>query len=254
VLPAPRVIPTLLLRGTGLVKGARFAEHRYVGDPINAVNIFNSKEVDEIVVLDIDASREKRSIPLSVVEQLGDECLMPFAVGGGIRSVEDIRRLLYAGAEKVVLNTAAVDNPSLITQAAESFGSQCVVVAIDVKKDFFGRERVFVRSGSKKTNVEPVEWAIELAKLGAGEILLTSIDHEGLRDGFNLDLIRRVSESVSIPIIAAGGAKDFSDLATPIRKAGASAAAAGSVFVHYGPKRAVLIQYPTRSELESIFA
>jgi cyclase len=253
MLPAPRVIPTLLLKGKGLVKGESFKDHKYVGDPINAVNIFNSKEADELAVLDVTATSEGRTIPLAVVEQLADECLMPFAVGGGISNVDQMRDLLYAGAEKIILNTAAFKDPRLVAKAAERFGVQCIVVSIDVGRDLFKRSRCYTHSGTKKSDLDPVEAAKLFESQGAGEILLTSIEREGRREGFDLDLVRRVSEAVNIPVIASGGAKDFSDLLRPISEAGASAVAAASVFVFHGPKRAVLIQYPTREVLTKLF-
>lgn len=243
----PRVIPVLLLRGEGLVKGVRFRDFKYVGDPINAVKIFNEKEVDELFFLDIAATGEGRVPALDLVQRLADECYMPFGVGGGIRTVEQARDLLKAGAEKVSINTAAVADPSLITRIAEKFGNQSVVVAIDVQRGWLGGEKVYARNGGEKTARDPVAWAAEAQRLGAGEILLTSIDRDGTGDGYDLDLIRRVCAAVSIPVIACGGAGSVEHLREGLR-AGAAAVAAGSFFVFHGRKRAVLINFPTEQE------
>jgi cyclase len=249
----PRVIPALLLRGEGLVKGVRFKDFKYVGDPINAVKIFNEKEVDELFFLDISATPEGRTPPLELVQRLADECYMPFGVGGGIRSADQARNILKAGAEKVAINTAAIDDPSVITRIAEQFGKQSVVVSIDVQKKWTGGQVVYGRNGTKKTALDPVDWAVQAASLGAGEILLTSIDRDGTGEGYDLDLIRRVSAAVDVPVIACGGAASIDHLRDALR-AGAAAVAAGSFFVFHGRKRAVLINFPNQAELASLSA
>jgi cyclase len=247
----PRVIPCLLLRGEGLEKGVRFKNYKYVGDPINAVRIFSEKEVDELLFLDIFATRENR-IPLpDFIQRIADESFMPFGVGGGIRTVQDIRRLLSAGAEKVSINTAAVENPPLIKEASEVFGSQSIVVSIDAKQGWSGSYRVYTRAGTNRTKLDPVSWALQVEDLGAGEILLNSIDRDGTMKGYDLDLIKSVTDAVNIPVIACGGAGKAQDLGDAIRIGGAAAAAAGSLFVFHGPKRAVLINFPSSEELES---
>ncbi len=246
-----RVIPVLLLQGDGLVKGERFRKHRYVGDPINAVKVFNDKEVDELVFLDINATRDGRTIDVDLVRKIADECYMPFAVGGGIRTEEDIRVLLNAGAEKVSVNTAAAADPDLIRRASRTFGAQSIVVAIDVKRRWTGAYSVVTQSGSRKTGLDPVTWAAEAARLGAGEILLTAIDRDGMRTGLDLALMRAVSDAVNVPVIGCGGAGSCEDLADAAT-AGASAVAAGSLFVFYGKHRAVLITYPEPDQLERI--
>jgi len=251
-MPIPRIIPCLLLKGNGLVKGVKFRNHRYLGDPLNAVKIFNDKEVDELVFLDITATREKRRPALETVQDIADECYMPFAFGGGLRTIDDMRLVFAAGAEKIVLNTAAVENPQLIAEAAGCFGSQSVVVAIDVKRGWTGKRRVHTCSGTIRTDRDPVAWAVEAARLGAGEILLTSIDAEGSMFGYDLDLIRAVAKEVAIPVIAAGGAGSVADFRLA-RDAGASAMAAGSMFVFTGKLRGILISYPTRDELHEAF-
>jgi cyclase len=250
----PRVIPSLLLRGEGLVKGINFKDYTYVGDPINAVKIFNEKEVDELLFLDILATREHRKISRDLVQKIADECYMPFGVGGGITTVEEIRDLLRAGAEKVCLNSAVLENPGLITAAARIFGSQSIVVSIDVKKGWTGGYTVYGQAGTAKTKREPVAWAQEAARLGAGEILLNSIDRDGTGAGYDLELLRQVAAAVSVPVIAAGGAGKLEHLAAAVYEGGAAAVAAGSFFVFHGRRRAVLINFPTKAELAQLFA
>ena len=249
----PRVIPVLLLRGEGLVKGVQFKDYKYVGDPMNAVKIFSNKEVDELLFLDIFATTEHRPISLDLVRKIADEAYMPFGVGGGIRTVGEIRSLLAAGAEKISLNTTAVENPGLIEETAGFSGSQSVVVSIDIKKDWKGNYQVFTHSGNKPTGLHPVDWAMKAEKLGAGEIMLNCIDRDGTMKGYDLKLIAEVSKAVTIPVIACGGAGKVQDLADAVHVAGASAAAAGSIFVFHGPKRAVLINVPSENELHVVW-
>lgn len=245
-----RVIPCLLLKNQGLIKTVKFKQPKYVGDPINAVRIFNDKEVDELIFLDITATLENRKPPLDLISQIASECFMPFCYGGGISSVEDIAELFKLGVEKVSINSQAVLNPLLIRRAADLFGSQSIVVSIDVKKNLFGKYRVFIQGGRKPTNLEPVNFAVQMEEAGAGEIFLNSIDRDGTMQGYDLELIRRVSESVRIPVIACGGAGKLDDFADAIKKGGASAVSAGSFFVFQGSHRAVLITYPPMRELE----
>jgi cyclase len=240
----PRAITILLLRQGGLWKGVRFRDHKYIGDPLNTIRIFNDKEVDELFVLDITATAERRIIPLELVEKMAEECYMPFGIGGGIRSAEEAGRLLRAGAEKVSINTAAVVEPRLISEMAERFGSQSVTVSIDVARGWLGRHRVMTHSGRRPTRLDPVAWAVEAQKRGAGEILLTSIDRDGTGKGYDLDLIRDVTAAVDIPVIAGGGAGKIEDLGLAT-EAGAAATAAGSLFIFVGRHRAVLVNYPS---------
>lgn len=249
----PRVIPCLLLRGEGLVKGVRFRDFKYVGDPINAVRILSEKQVDELLFLDIAATTEKRTLVPDLVQRIADESFVPFGVGGGIRTVQDIRALLGAGAEKVSINTAAVENPALISAAAETFGSQSVVVSIDVRRKWLGGYCVYTRCGTRDAGLDPVEWAVRAAELGAGEILLNSIDRDGTLSGYDLQLIRSVATAVPIPVIACGGARHAQDIRDAIHIGQASAAAAGSLFVFYGPKKAVLIHFLTENELKVVW-
>ncbi len=249
----PRVIPCLLLQGKGLVKTIKFGDPTYLGDPINAVRIFNEKEADELIFLDITANKEERSIYIDVVKQIGDECFMPFAVGGGIRSIQTIREILSAGAEKVAINSYAVENPSFIKEAASTFGNQSIIASIDVRKKLFGKYEVLTHSAKKSTGIDPVDFARKVEKLGAGEILINSINQDGTREGYDYDLIKNVSQSVNIPVIACGGAGSLSHLSKAVYSGFASAIAAGSLFVFHGKRRAVLINFPTQKELWNLF-
>ncbi len=248
----PRVIPVLLLKGLGLVKSIKFKNYRYIGDPINAVKIFNDLKADELVFLDILASKEKRTISLDFVRKVGDEANMPFAVGGGIKTIQDIKEIINAGAEKVIINTYAVENPDFIKQASGIFGSSTIVVSIDVKKKFLGKKQVYIIGGSKSTGLNPTSFAKLMEEKGAGEIIINSIDKDGLMTGFDLSLIEDVSKAVNIPVVAAGGAGGIKDF-KPAINAYASAVAAGSMFVYHGPRNAVLINYPNNSELKGLF-
>ncbi|NUN07796.1 MAG: imidazole glycerol phosphate synthase subunit HisF [Ignavibacteriaceae bacterium] len=249
----PRVIPVLLLRNLGLVKSVKFKDHRYIGDPINAVKIFNDKKADELIFLDINASVENRLISLDFIHKVGDEANMPFGVGGGIKNIADIRKVLENGAEKVVLNTIACENPEFIKEASETFGSSTIVVCVDVKKNYFGKYNVVYRNGKKKTNEDLIEFAQKMARNGAGEIIIQSVDLDGTYAGYDLELTKKVAESVTIPVVALGGAKDYNDFKLAAEKGLASAVAAGSIFVYHGPRRAVLISFPNRVELITMF-
>lgn len=249
----PRVIPVLLLKSMGLVKSVKFRNYRYIGDPINAVKIFNDKRADELVFLDISASKENRLISLDFVHKVGDEANMPFAVGGGIRTIQDIRSILENGAEKVVLNTMAYEKTEFIKAAAETFGSSTIVVCLDVKKNIFGNYKLVYKNAGKKIDADPVEYAQRVAEYGAGEIIVQSVDKDGTYEGYDLNLIRKVSESVTIPVIALGGARDYSDFSLCVKTGLASAVAAGSLFVYHGPRRAVLISFPSKTDLKTMF-
>jgi cyclase len=245
----PRVIPVLLLRNGGLVKTERFGKQRYIGDPINAVRIFNDLRADELAFLDILATREGRLISLDFVRDVGEEANMPFAVGGGIRSLQDIRTILSAGAEKVVINSFAAENPDFIAQAADSFGSSTITVCIDVKQKRFGAPQTWGAGGTRATGYAPEEFARLAEEKGAGEIIVQSIQRDGTMEGYDLDLISRVSQAVTIPVVALGGAGGLEDLKRAYQETHASAVAAGSMFVYHGPRRGVLINYPDRAEL-----
>ena len=250
---SPRVIPVLLLKDQGLVKSVRFRNYRYIGDPINAVKLFNDLRADELIFLDITASSGGRKISTDFVMKAGDECNMPFAVGGGIRRLNDIREILKAGAEKVIINTAAANNPEFIREASSEFGSSTIVVSMDVHKKKFRKETIYIFSGKKATGYDPVNFACLMEEKGAGELMVQSIAHDGTMSGYNLDLISRISNRVTIPVIACSGAGELSHLASAYYKANASALAAGSMFVFHGPRRAVLINYPDKEQLRSLF-
>jgi imidazole glycerol-phosphate synthase subunit HisF len=247
----PRVIPCLLLEDEGMVKTVRFGEARYLGDPINVVNLFNRFEVDELVLLDIRATLDGRQPPFDLLEALAAECWVPLTYGGGIRTVDDARAVLSQGVEKIVLGTAAADDPAFVRAAAEEFGSQAVVVSVDVRETP-GGYGVFVESGRRSLGVNPASYARRAEDLGAGEIFLNSIDRDGTMNGYDLPLIRLVSDAVRVPVIACGGAGDRAHLAEAITQGRASAVAAGSIFVYRGRGRGVLINFPERDQLEAL--
>lgn len=244
-----RIIPALLLHKGGLIKSVKFKDYKYVGDPINAVKIFNEKEVDEIALIDIDASRERRGPDIKKIAEIASEAFMPMAYGGGITTIKQIKDLLYNGIEKVILNKAAVQNPALITEAARLFGSQSIMVSIDVKKHFLKGNRIYVDNAKTNTGFAPDDFAKKMESAGAGEILLNNIDRDGTYAGYDTDLIKQVTEAVHIPVIAIGGASSLEDFRLAMQQ-GASAVAAGSMFVFQRPHRAVLISYPSQEELK----
>ena len=244
-----RVIPVLLIHKGGLVKSVKFKDYKYVGDPINVVKIFNEKEVDEIVLLDISATAENRTPNISQIKDIASEAFMPLAYGGGITTLDEVKTLINGGVEKVVFNNMAYTNPPLITAAAAWAGSQSVVVSMDVKKNFWNKYRVYTRNAEKNTEEDPVVYAQKMEAAGAGEIFLNSIDRDGTFAGYDEELIEKVSKAVSIPVVAIGGAATVNDFEKAIKK-GASAVAAGSMFVFQGPHRAVLISYPSQAVLK----
>jgi len=225
-----RVIPTLLWKGAGLVKGIGFDSSRRIGAVLPAIKVYCMREVDELILLDIVATEDGRPPDYESIEEFSSECFVPLTVGGGIRRIEDITGLLRAGADKVTINTSAYAQPDLIRRAADRFGSQCIVVAVDVRRLADGQYECFSACGRTQTGKRPVEWAREVEALGAGEILLTSVERDGSMSGYDLDLVRHVSEAVSIPVIASGGAANYVHLYEAIAEAGASAVAAASMF------------------------
>ena len=247
----PRAIPVLTVRGEGLVKTIQFKEPRYIGDPLNSVKIFNDCEVDEILVLDI--TRNLTEPRFDLIKQLCAEAFMPLSYGGGIRSYSHIETLFSLGIEKVSLNTEAFGSEKLISRAARQYGSQSVLACIDYKKNFWGKRESFIAGGDQKLGMTPYEAAKKAEELGAGEIILHSIDHEGLMKGYDIELIQSVAKDVRVPVIAAGGAKDLTDMKKAVL-AGASAAAAGSMFVYHGKLKGILINYPKQSELRKVFS
>ena len=246
-----RIIPCLLLMNGGLYKTQKFRRPVYVGDPINAVKVFNEKEVDELILLDISAGKPGNKINFDLIENIASECFMTLAYGGGIRDLEQISKLTRLGIEKIVLNTALYENPELVIAAVKRHGSQAIVGSIDVKKNILGTRKVFIKNGRKAIPVSLKDYCHYTAQLGIGEIFMTSINHEGCMRGYDGALVKEVSNLVNVPVIAHGGAATTDDFRIVIKECGASAAAAGSIFVFYGPHRAVLISYPNYHELES---
>ena len=250
----PRVIPVLLLDEDHLIKSKGFKSYRYIGDPINAVRIFNEFKADELVFLDVSATKNHRGIPLDIVKNIGEEANMPFCVGGGIRELSQIREIISAGAEKVIIGTHAVANPDFIKQASDEFGSSTITVCIDVKKKIFGKQQVWSVNGTQASGIDPLEFALLMEKNGAGEIIVQSITNDGMMNGYDLDLIKTISENVNIPTIAMGGAGSLDDLKRAYTEGHATGVAAGSLFVYYGEKKGVLINYPENREFSFLYA
>ncbi|PLC53169.1 imidazole glycerol phosphate synthase subunit HisF [Pollutimonas nitritireducens] len=246
-----RVIPALLLRDGGLVKTRRFKDAKYIGDPINAIRIFNDKEVDELIVLDIDASRRCSEPDYATIEQIAGECFMPVCYGGGIHSVEQAAGLFNLGIEKICLQSAVFDDPDLISRIADRFGCQSVVVSVDIKHNWLKKPMLYESRKGRKREQDWLEFAQAAVKAGAGEVLLTAVEREGAMTGYDLALVRQAADALKVPLIALGGAGSLADIKAVI-DAGASAAAAGSLFVLHGPHRAVLITYPPYAELEKL--
>lgn len=246
-----RVIPSLLLRGRGLYKTVRFKDPKYVGDPVNAVKIFNEKEVDEIIVLDISATTEKKDPNFALIEEIASECFMPLGYGGGVTTIDQMRRLYRLGVEKIALNTAAFTDRHLVEAGCKTFGSSSVIASIDTKSTLFGKREVWINGGRVNTKVDPVRYAEQLARLGVGEILVNSIDRDGTMSGYDIELLKMLSAAVDVPIIACGGAGSLEHMQEAVTTAGVPAVAAGSMFVFHGRHRAVLINYPARAELEA---
>ena len=246
-----RIIPVLLLQNSGLVKGSQFKNHKYVGDPINAVRIFNEKQVDELMFLDISATRERRGPNFDLISDITSEAFMPFAYGGGITSLDQIERLFAIGVEKVVVNSAAHHSPELIRAASQVAGSQAIVVSMDVKETLFGGYEVYVENGMRRTHMSPVDYAIRMQELGAGELVVCSISREGTGKGYDLKLISMVAREVEIPVVALGGARNLADMSAALKETAVSALAAGDMFVFRGKHKAVLITYPSYVELKA---
>ncbi len=249
----PRIIPCLLVKNKGLVKTTRFADPKYVGDPINAVRIFNEKQVDELMVLDIDATVLNQQPDYQMIERLAAECRMPLCYGGGIKTAEQARNIFSLGVEKVAISSVAVETPSIITEVANQVGNQSVIVVLDVrKKSITGRLELVTHNATKKTGLHPVEFAKQAVELGAGEIVINSVDNDGVMKGYDLSLVDKIRNAVNIPITVLGGAGSLSDIGNLINRYGIIGAAAGSLFVFKGKYRAVLINYPNYSEKEAL--
>lgn len=246
-----RIIPILLLKNRGFYKGIKFKDHKYVGDPINTVKIFNDKEVDELVILDIEASKLNRGINFDYLKEVVSEAFMPIGYGGGVRTVEDAKKLFSIGIEKIILSTHAVLNFNLVKELVANFGSQSIVFSLDVKKDFLGRYRVYIKSGTERTRYEALEIAKKMEELGVGEILINNIDKDGTFEGYDLKLINYISFNLSVPTVACGGARNLDDFKLA-KEAGADACGAGSMFVFHMPHRAVVISYPDYNNMRMV--
>ena len=247
----PRVIPVLLVSDGYLVKPVKFRGDKYIGDPINAVRIFNEKQVDELVICDIDASVNGTGVNYTLIEEIASEAFMPVGYGGGVVSVDEARRVTGIGIEKVIMNTAAFDRPDAVREISAALGASSTVVSIDAKRRLTGGWDTYVARGSRKTGLTPAEAAARAQSLGAGEVLVSSIDRESTFEGYDLKLVSSVAQAVTVPVIALGGAGSFADFA-PALDAGASAVAAGSMFVLNGKHRAVLISYPSPADVRSL--
>ncbi len=247
-----RVIPCLLAAGGALVKTRRFTDAQYIGDPLNTARIFNELEVDELMVLDIRATVENREPDLELIGALANECFMPLAYGGGIRDAATAARIFEIGVEKVVLNSAPFEMPGLIPELADRFGSQAVVGAVDFRKSMLGGISACSRSGQVRSKHSPVDWARELVKQGAGELLVTSVDREGTWKGLDVETTRRIADAVNVPLIAHGGAGSVADIARVVSEGHASAVALGSMVVYQGQGRGVLVSFPDRLELDEM--
>lgn len=249
----PRIIPVLLLKDGGLVKSVKFKDYTYIGDPINAVKIFNELYADELIFLDISATQEGRTISAELVRSIGEEANMPFCVGGGIRTQEDILKLIQAGAEKVILGSVAAKNPDFVRQASLAFGSSTISVCMDVKKDIWGRQKVWIENGKKAQSSSPQDFARQMEDHGAGELVVQSIQRDGTMTGYDLELLHTIADRVSIPVTALGGAAGWDDMKQTNKELNINGLAAGSIFVFQGIHRGVLIQYPTLTQKEIIF-
>lgn len=249
----PRIIPSLLIQDNGLVKTVNFKKPKYVGDPINAVKIFNEKAVDELAVFDIDATVLGKEPNYSLIERLASQSMMPLCYGGGVKTVEQAQRIFSLGIEKIALSSSVLNNPQLITQIAERVGAQSVIVVLDVKKKILGGYEVYTHNGKKATGINPFKFVEDAQQLGAGEIVINSIDRDGLMKGYDIELIDKVREKTSLPMTVLGGAGSLEDIEKVINKYGVIGVAAGSLFVFKGPYKAVLINYPSQIEKNKIF-
>lgn len=249
----PRIIPSLLVHDNGLVKTVNFKSPKYVGDPINAVKIFNEKEVDELAVFDIDATVLGKEPNYALIEKLANQSRMPLCYGGGVKTVEQAQKIFGLGIEKIALSSAVIQNPKLITEIADRVGSQSVIVVMDIKKKLLGGYEIYINNGKKATGVNPVKFAEEAQKLGAGEIIINSIDQDGVMKGYDMNLIDKITEKLTIPVTVLGGAGSLQDVKKVIDKHGIIGVAAGSLFVFKGAYKAVLINYPAKKEKEELY-
>lgn len=245
-----RVIPLLLLYNNNLVKTVKFGKFSYIGDPVNSVRIFNEFEVDELIFLDIAASRERKNPNFNLLHEIANECFMPLSYGGGITNLDHAKKIFDTGFEKISINTSSIEKPELITQIANQYGSQAIIVSLDVKKNFFGKKTIRTLSGKKNSKKNPIDWAKEVENRGAGEILLTSIDNEGTWKGYDVDIVKQITSNVSIPVIAHGGAGNIDHIKEVVKNAKASAVALGSMIVFQKEGMGVLLNFPDKNKIE----
>ncbi|MBM7419185.1 MULTISPECIES: AglZ/HisF2 family acetamidino modification protein [Chryseobacterium] len=248
----PRIIPSLLIQDNGLVKTVNFKNPKYVGDPINAVKIFNEKEVDELAIFDIDATTKGLEPNYSLIERIANQSRMPLCYGGGVKTVEQAQKIFGLGIEKIALSSSVLQNPDLITQIADRVGAQSVIVVLDVKKKLLGGYEVYTHNGKKSTGINPFKFIEQAQELGAGEIVINSIDQDGVMKGYDMSLIEKAREKTSLPMTVLGGAGSLEDIKKVIDKHKIIGVAAGSLFVFKGKYKAVLINYPTKDEKENL--
>lgn len=249
----PRIIPSLLIHDKGLVKTVKFKDHKYIGDPINAVKIFNEKEVDELAIFDIDATVLGNEPNYILIEKLANQSRIPLCYGGGVKTVKQAQRIFSLGVEKIALSSSIIQNPNLITEISEKVGSQSVIVVLDVKKKLLGGYEIYIHNGKKSTGISPIKFAKMAQKLGAGEVIINSIDNDGMMNGFDMNIIAKVREEITIPLTVLGGAGNLEDIKKVILKNGIIGVAAGSLFVFRGVYKAVLINYPSKEEKNTIY-
>jgi cyclase len=247
-----RLIPCLLLHKGGLYKTEKFKKPTYIGDPINAIKIFNEKEVDELMFLDIDASFLGNEPPYRMIEDIAGECFMPLCYGGGVKNVQQMKKIFSIGVEKISISSQAVLNPAIVSEAANIFGKQSVIVSVDIKKDFWGKKKIYIYNGKKNTNLHPIEFIRHIENMGAGEIVVNSIDHDGVMNGFDIDLLKDIKDVIKVPVIALGGAGNLNHIKEVFEKSNVDAVACGSLFVYKGPLKGVLINYPTNQKIKEL--
>lgn len=247
-----RVIPCLLLHKGGLYKTEKFKKPTYIGDPINSVKIFNEKEVDELMFIDIDATVENKEPNYKVIEDIASECFMPLCYGGGVKNIEQMKKIYALGVEKISISSQAVLNPNFISKAANIFGSQSVIVTVDIKKDFWGKKKVFINNGETNTKLNPIDFIKQVETLGAGEIVINSVDNDGVMQGYDIEFLKEIKSNTKVPIIALGGAGNLNHIKEAFEIAKVDAVACGSMFVYQGTLRGVLINYPAYQKIQEL--
>jgi cyclase len=247
-----RVIPCLLLHKGGLFKTEKFNKPTYIGDPINAIKIFNEKEVDELMFFDIDSSAQHRDPNYKMIEDIASECFMPLSYGGGVKTIEQMKKIFKLGVEKISLSSQVVENPNFLLEATSIFGSQSVIVTIDIKKDFWGNKKIFIYNGKKNTKLDPINFVKKIETLGAGEIVVNSIDHDGVMCGYDIELLKVIKSITKVPIVALGGAGNLIHMKEVFQISNVDAAACGSMFLYQGPLKGVLISYPSVKKIQEL--